>query len=129
MQLSRLGRTVEILLALAAFATVAIALLATLEFTRQATITQDWLLQIAPLAFLALVLMGSVTILGVRLAFPQLRPEGRIIAPRGIAGYIVVSLCLFAIAWWRDARFPPQAWAFVAGGVIGLVAFFLGRIR
>jgi peptidoglycan/LPS O-acetylase OafA/YrhL len=84
---------------------------------------------LAPVGFLLAVLEGTVIVLGLRLAFVRLRPEGRIVRPPAVAGYAVVCAMLFGLAWWRDDRFPPQAWSFLGGAVVGLAAFLVGRRR
>ena len=123
----QVARSVEILLAFAAFGLAAITAFEAYRSIEQARITNDWIVKNASVGFLVLLLEGSVVALGLRLAFPRMRPAGRLIAPSGVIGYAVVCVSLFSVAWLRDRHFPVQAWPVLGGCVLGLAAFLLPR--
>jgi hypothetical protein len=103
------SRLLELFVALLAFGLVGLSVWLIVDGARSGEITWAWTIANWGVAFICLLLIGAVFFLGLRVAFPALRTQGRVITRNGLLLCAVAWLCLLARAWIVDGRFPPGA--------------------
>src|SRR5689334_9919073 len=122
-----MSRVLELALAVVCLALVALSIYLVFDAGQTsgldwAAVTDNW-----GVAFLLVLLIAVVGIIGLRLAFPRLRTDGHIVGRQGVAAFAFVYLVVFAVAWWRDGRMPVQGVPILLGLLIGTVYSYSRR--
>ena len=84
------------------------------EFTRTSS-AEKW-----GAVYVVLFLAVVVLVLGARLIFPSLRPDGRLLTRSGMFAFFGLYLAMLLIVVWRTGTIPVAGIAVIVGFVIGI---------